>query len=256
MDSTDIQHEIDIESSSSEEEESNRAAGGRPAPHTDSEESGDNDDKTNKAASTDSEAAERERAEEETDEEEEGFEDGEFEDWDFEDEGAEKLRVRVTKPYCRHWKLETCSLPGHMRRYLHRDPAEMPLLTAHNAKLPRKNVLYFHHPDAGARDSIGIVVACYNEEQEELHRTLFSLSRQRSPRVAAKWSAPTNYKHRICLIFDGIERMSRSMKEYVCSMFPSRQLHDLLFIEADRILTKLKEGGPGIFYCFVHIWQF
>lgn len=154
------------------------------------------------------------------------------------------------------------------------EEGEVPLLTAYDHKIPQPGTQYFHHPDAGAAHSISIVVACYNEEQEELHRTLCSFSRQRSPKVTIA-STPRVYKHRIgkllfffvrcvylricffyvlilklafvVLIFDGIERMSRSMKQYICAMFNSIDLTNLLFFEADRILQSLKnsENGEG-----------
>jgi len=110
-------------------------------------------------------------------------------------------------PYCVDWNLDRDHHGnGRMCAYRHGAPTEVPLVTAHPTKLPEEGVMYFHHPDAGAEHSIAIVVACYNEEQEELHRTLFSLSRQRSPQVAVA-KHPRVYRHRIgwnTLIFLGI----------------------------------------------------
>jgi len=149
------------------------------------------------------------------------------------------------RPFCRHWRLRRCNEPRHMRRYRHEDcPADkMPLITVHDHHVPRKNTLYFMPSLPTSKDTIALGLAVYNEEMDELHRTLFSLSRQRSPKIAAGCLRPTRYDHRIVLCFDGIERMSTSMKHYLCAMFP--ELYDLLFRDADRLLAALQNAAAA-----------
>ena len=101
------------------------------------------------------------------------------------------------RPFCRHWKLQRCSRAGHMRDFRHANPDSMPLLSAHKTRLPLQNALYFHQAPSSDDNRIAVIIACYNEEWPELHRTLCSLSRQRSPTVGVGAGRPRIYDHRI-----------------------------------------------------------
>ncbi len=95
-------------------------------------------------------------------------------------------------------------------------------------------------PERNNRDNkiiatrIATVIACYNEEENELQRTLKDLHHQKH--------CPN---HQILLVFDGIEKMSKSMKNYVTRLFPDSGLEELLNVHSDRLIRIIKEPVPS-----------
>ncbi len=99
---------------------------------------------------------------------------------------------------------------------------------------------YFKMPERNNRDNkiiatrITTVIACYNEEENELQRTLMDLHRQKH--------CPN---HQILLVFDGIEKMSKSIKNYIIRLFPESGLEEMLNVHSDRLIKIIKEPLPS-----------